>query len=89
MVVGPLKPGRLVEKARLASTEGGAGTDLAANVFVGVFLGWLAQKAWPEIDPYGMAGGVVLGSISGFYQLFKRERLRAEREKKKRKEKSS
>jgi F0F1-type ATP synthase assembly protein I len=51
------------------------GQDMAANVLVGVGLGWLAEKAWPGIHPYGLAGGVVLGTVSGFYQLVKREAI--------------
>lgn len=61
------------------------GQDMAANVLVGVGLGWLAEKAWPGINPYGLAGGVLLGTVSGFYQLVKREsqdRKKREAEKK-------
>ena len=54
------------------SAEAGAGIDLAANVFVGLALGWLAQKFVPGLKPWGYVGGLVLGAVSGFYQLFKR-----------------
>lgn len=83
----PFKPKNLMQKARLASGEGSAGTDMVANTLVGLFLGWLVQSAWPVLEPWGMVGGVVLGTISGFYQLFKGERLRAERDKEKRQSK--
>ena len=62
-----------------------AGTDLAANVVLCAGLGWLAEKKWPQIQPWGIVGGVLLGAFSGFYQLFKREaieRKRREAEKK-------
>ncbi|HTB21757.1 MAG TPA: AtpZ/AtpI family protein [bacterium] len=47
------------------------GYDMAANVLVGVGLGWLAQHFFPGIRPWGLAAGTVLGAVSGFYQLFK------------------
>lgn len=51
--------------------EASAGYDLAANIIFGLGLGWVAQRFWPEIKPWGYAAGILLGSISGFYQLFK------------------
>ncbi len=50
-----------------------AGTDLAANIVLCAGLGWLLEKKWPQIEPWGIVGGVLLGAFSGFYQLFKRE----------------
>jgi F0F1-type ATP synthase assembly protein I len=50
---------------------GAQGYDLAANVLVGFGLGWLAQHFFSGIKPWGLGGGIVLGSASGFYQLFK------------------
>jgi F0F1-type ATP synthase assembly protein I len=53
--------------------EASAGYDLAANIIVGLGLGWLAQRFWPGIAPWGYVGGILLGSASGFYQLFKNQ----------------
>jgi F0F1-type ATP synthase assembly protein I len=65
----PRRPGQAWQ--RVSSREAGAGYDLAANIFVGLALGWGAQKLWPGLTPWGYAGGILLGSLSGFYQLFK------------------
>lgn len=54
-----------------AGREAAAGYDLAANVMVGLGLGWLAQRFWPGLHPWGYVGGLLLGAASGFYQLFK------------------
>lgn len=51
--------------------EASAGYDLAANIMVGLGLGWLAQRWFPELTPWGYVTGILLGSASGFYQLFK------------------
>lgn len=51
--------------------EASAGYDLAANIIVGLGLGWLAQRWVPDLKPWGYFAGIVLGSISGFYQLFR------------------
>ena len=51
--------------------EASAGYDLAGNILLGVGLGWVAQHYWPELKPWGYAVGILLGSVSGFYQLFK------------------
>lgn len=61
--------------------EASAGYDLAGNIILGLGLGWLAQKAWPGIKPWGYAAGIILGSISGFYQLFKALGRKAEQKK--------
>ena len=46
------------------------GYDLAANVLVGFGLGWLVQHFFGSLSPWGIVGGIILGSVSGFYQLF-------------------
>jgi F0F1-type ATP synthase assembly protein I len=62
------------------------GQDMAASVLVGLGLGYLAQRFFPGIKPWGMAGGLLLGAASGFYQLFSNDaRLRKEHEKEKKK----
>jgi F0F1-type ATP synthase assembly protein I len=57
--------------------QGGQQYDLAANVLVGVALGWGAQKLWPGLKPWGYAVGIVLGTVSGFYQMFKAQQRNA------------
>lgn len=64
------KPPRIWQRAAMGR-EASAGYDLAANIIVGLGLGWLAQRFFPGIRPWGYAGGIILGSISGFYQLFR------------------
>ena len=51
--------------------DSGAGYDLVGNIVVGLFLVWVLRHFWPEIPKAAYGGGVVLGAISGFYQLFK------------------
>jgi F0F1-type ATP synthase assembly protein I len=51
---------------------GGMGANqLAGNVIVGVGLGWLSQHFFPSIAPWGYACGVILGAVSGFWQVLK------------------
>jgi hypothetical protein len=38
---------------------------------VGLGLVWLARWIWPSLPKASYGAGVVLGAISGFYQLFK------------------
>jgi F0F1-type ATP synthase assembly protein I len=53
--------------------SGVGGNVLAANVVVGVGLGWVAQHFFPAITPWGYGGGVILGTVSGFWQILKAE----------------
>lgn len=55
------------------SQDASKGYDLVANILVGLGLGWLAQRYLGVPQPWGMVGGLVLGSASGFYQLFRGE----------------
>ena len=69
------KPGKVWDRPGMV--QGGSQYDLAANVLVGLALGWGAQKLWPGIKPWGYAGGIVLGAASGFYQMFKAQQRSA------------
>ena len=72
------KPGPPTVWDRVAPRSAAAeGYDLAANVLVGFGLGWLVQHFFPGIRPWGLVGGLVLGSVSGFYQLFKAQGRRS------------
>ena len=53
------------------SKDSGAGYDLVGNIVVGLGLVWIVRKIWPSISVKAYGFGVVLGAISGFYQLFK------------------
>lgn len=53
------------------SRDSGAGYDLVGNIVVGLGLVWIARKIWPGISVKAYGFGVVLGAVSGFYQLFK------------------
>jgi F0F1-type ATP synthase assembly protein I len=66
------KAGGIWDRAAMGR-EASAGYDLAANIIVGLGLGWLLQRFFPGLSPWGYAGGIILGSISGFYQLFKQQ----------------
>lgn len=50
------------------------GTDLAANIIIGGFLGWLCIKYFPMTKPWGLIGFLVLGIASGYWQLYKKTR---------------
>jgi F0F1-type ATP synthase assembly protein I len=51
--------------------DSGAGYDLVGNIVVGLGLVWVLRHFWPEIPKAWYGAGVVLGAISGFFQLFK------------------
>ena len=53
------------------SRDSGAGYDLVGNIVVGLGLVWVLRYFWPSISVKAYGFGVVLGAISGFYQLFK------------------
>ena len=61
----------------LSGTE--SGSVLVANIIVGLAIGYGFQWQWPQSKPWGLLGGLVLGIVSGFYQLFKREAMLAKK----------
>lgn len=67
----PKLPGDTVWQRANVGSEASAGYDLAGNIIVGLGLGWLLQRWFPGLKPWGYVGGIILGSISGFYQLFR------------------
>ncbi|MGA0045271.1 MAG: AtpZ/AtpI family protein [Candidatus Kapaibacteriota bacterium] len=46
------------------------GTQLAASVVVMGALGWFVDR-YAGSDPWGLIGGLTLGSVAGFYQFLK------------------
>ena len=65
------RPGGVWDRAAMGR-EASAGYDLAANIIVCLFLAWALKRwFWPEMPKWGYGVAVVLGAISGFYQLFK------------------
>lgn len=65
------RPGGVWDRAAMGR-EASAGYDLAANIFVCLGLAWLIKRwLWPEMPKLGYGIAVILGAISGFYQLFK------------------
>jgi hypothetical protein len=65
------KPAGVWDRAA-AGREASAGYDLAANIIVCLFFAWAIKRwLWPEMPKLGYGIAVVLGAISGFYQLFK------------------
>ena len=50
----------------------GIGTALVGSILGGVLLGWLVDKYLiKSATPYGLIGGFILGTISGFANLIK------------------
>ncbi len=56
-----------------------AGYDLAANVLVGIGLGWACIHFFPSTSPWGFLGFMALGIVSGFWQLFRTQMRSAKR----------
>ena len=46
------------------------GIEMAAAVFVGAWLGYLAD-GWLHTPPWGLAAGVVLGAVACFWGAYK------------------
>jgi hypothetical protein len=63
------------------SGDSGAGYDLVGNIVVGLGLVWIARKIWPELSVKAYGFGVVLGAVSGFYQLFKSQQRESQKKK--------
>ena len=56
------------------SAEGSeAGGLIIGNLVVGLLIGYGIEWVWPQSKPWGMVAGLLLGIVSGFYQVFKRE----------------
>lgn len=51
--------------------QGVKGDLFFGNIVVGLGMGWFIEHYWPQSHPWGYAGGVGLGLISGFWQLLK------------------
>ena len=62
-----------VSQAPSKSSGGMGGSALAANVLVGVGLGWVTQHYFPQTDPWGYVAGILLGFASGLWQVLKHE----------------
>ena len=57
---------------KLENAQGSsAGYDLVGNIVIGLGLVWVARSFWPGLPKASYGAGVILGAISGFYQLFK------------------
>jgi ATP synthase protein I len=56
------------EENRKAGFAYAAGIALFGAVVAFCGLGWLVDK-WFEIAPWGLIGGIVLGSAAGLYQF--------------------
>ena len=53
---------------RKAGFAYGAGIALFASVATFCGVGWLVDK-WFGIEPWGIVGGIVLGSAAGLYEF--------------------
>jgi len=69
--------------ALVAGRDVMAGTDLAANIIVGMIFGGVVHKYWEGGRPWALIVFLILGVVTGFYQLFKRESMRGGTAKKK------
>lgn len=64
------KPETLAETARKSGLAYAAGITLVAAVVFLMVLGWFADLLFGT-SPWGIVGGIVLGSIIGFIQFFR------------------
>lgn len=46
------------------------GVEMAAAVFTGAWFGYVVD-GWSKSAPWGLAAGVVLGAIAGFWHAYK------------------
>ena len=58
-----VRPGDWLKAASL-------GVELAAAVFLGAWLGYVADGWWHSA-PWGLAAGVVVGAVAGFWSAYK------------------
>lgn len=67
---------RTAQKANDGSLGKAMGTgfrvasELAAGILVGAFLGWQLDK-WADSSPWGLLGFLILGTIAGFWNVYK------------------
>ncbi len=64
------KPESLAETARKSGLAYAAGITLFASIVFLMGLGWFVDLLL-GISPWGIVGGIVLGSIIGFVQFFR------------------
>jgi F0F1-type ATP synthase assembly protein I len=57
--------------ARKLMNSSAVGYDLAANVVMGIGIGWVIMHFWPSTKPWSFLICMALGIISGFWQLYK------------------
>jgi len=70
VVQAPFAPETTAENVRRGGLAWSAGIALFASVAFTLFLGWIADKLLGS-SPWGLVGGIVLGSIIGFIQFFR------------------
>jgi F0F1-type ATP synthase assembly protein I len=75
----------------MSSNPGAAiGQIMAACVIVGLGLGYAAQYFFPNLKPWGMVVGLLLGAVSGIWEMYQLNReLSAEHRAEKRNDKGS
>lgn len=66
----PFTPETTAENVRRSGLAWSAGIAFFASVAFTLFLGWIADKLLGS-SPWGLVGGIVLGSIIGFIQFFR------------------
>lgn len=64
------QPESLAETARKSGLAYAAGITLFASIVFSMGLGWFADLMFGT-SPWGIVGGIVLGSIIGFIQFFR------------------
>ncbi len=69
-VLSSLEPESLGETARRSGLAWSAGVAFFASVVFMLVLGWGADLLLGS-SPWGIVGGIVLGSLIGFVQLFR------------------
>jgi F0F1-type ATP synthase assembly protein I len=64
------KPESLAETARKSGLAYAAGITLFGSIVFLMVLGWFADLLFGT-SPWGIVGGIILGSIIGFIQFFR------------------
>ena len=69
-VLSNYTPGSENETARQSGLAWSAGIAFFVSIVFMLFLGWFADLLFGS-SPWGLVGGIVLGAMIGFFQLFR------------------
>ena len=69
-IISEAEPETFAETARRSGMAWSAGIAFFASVVFMLIIGWFADLLFGS-SPWGIVGGIVLGSLIGFVQLFR------------------